>query len=193
MKCKNCGNEIKENSNFCTKCGTKINNSDDFMNIKSNESIINTLKLYPYDIIILSLEAIHLAYEANTETRNRSEILTEYWNQYYKKNPSSTFNILTFKITGWLLFALGLSFMLFASIMAMSALSFWQKEKGSTIILLILTFAFTSKVVNHTFDISKSLRRYKGESTKTISTFHHKFIYFYIICTIIAVIGGKPL
>lgn len=30
MKCKNCGNELKEGSKFCSYCGTKLENSNKF-------------------------------------------------------------------------------------------------------------------------------------------------------------------
>ena len=42
MYCKNCGNEIKENENFCGKCGTKVN--DNISNINTDTDT-NTHKI----------------------------------------------------------------------------------------------------------------------------------------------------
>lgn len=51
MYCKNCGNSIKENENFCTNCGTKINkvnlesdNQGNLINNDINSNNINNLK-----------------------------------------------------------------------------------------------------------------------------------------------------
>lgn len=37
MKCKKCGNEIKEGNNFCTKCGTKIEKEKNIINEEKRE------------------------------------------------------------------------------------------------------------------------------------------------------------
>lgn len=43
MYCKNCGNEIKEDSKFCPKCGEKIN-SDSYKNVMSTVNKRNVKK-----------------------------------------------------------------------------------------------------------------------------------------------------
>ena len=52
MKCFNCGNEIDENSKFCSKCGNPVNNNDlknpdffssDINEVASENSYFNTI------------------------------------------------------------------------------------------------------------------------------------------------------
>ena len=51
--CPNCGSEVTENSNFCTKCGTNLENNDTSSStvIINNYNSTNNSNLFHYTII----------------------------------------------------------------------------------------------------------------------------------------------
>ncbi len=55
MKCKKCGNEIKEGNNFCTKCGTKIEKEKNIINEEKREVKKEDLKLSKKEKIVLAI------------------------------------------------------------------------------------------------------------------------------------------
>lgn len=55
MICKNCGNQIKEGNNFCTKCGTKIEKEKIIINEEKREVKKEDLKLSKKEKIVLAI------------------------------------------------------------------------------------------------------------------------------------------
>ena len=60
MACKNCGNEIKEGNNFCTRCGAKVK-QDNKKQIKFNLKylIIGVIVIVIICIVVISFKSIN--------------------------------------------------------------------------------------------------------------------------------------
>lgn len=79
MLCKNCGNKIKRNANYCNKCGQKIERE-----IISSNGLISTWNLLSkkQKIIICVLFFLILAFAENETKKNSSEYqLYEIWSK----------------------------------------------------------------------------------------------------------------
>ena len=60
MYCKNCGNEVKEENNFCTKCGMKIDKEEIIINAEKRETKKENVKLSRKEKILLVIVILFL-------------------------------------------------------------------------------------------------------------------------------------
>ena len=55
MKCNKCGNEIKEEEQFCGKCGNKINPTNNSGKLKNKSSLLVLLIVIIFVVIVIGV------------------------------------------------------------------------------------------------------------------------------------------
>lgn len=85
MYCKNCGNELKENENYCNKCGQVVNNETIMTENKKGINRKISLKTIIIILIIFSIVIGIGIYIANIELTNAGKKQEQYQHEMTQK------------------------------------------------------------------------------------------------------------
>lgn len=85
MYCKNCGNELKENENYCNKCGQAVNNETIMTENKKGINRKISLKTIIIILIIFSIVIGIGIYIANIELTNAGKKQEQYQQEMTQK------------------------------------------------------------------------------------------------------------
>lgn len=100
MKCKKCGNELKEGEKFCGKCGTKVDEKIIIENnTTNNESLKATVKVKSnYLVVIIIVVILIFGVIAGGVYYNNTVISDEYLTNNYRENGFSQFDNVEVKV-----------------------------------------------------------------------------------------------